>query len=156
MADIPPVIFFNFSLFLLIPFIFALILKKNKISPLIGYILGGIVLGNFFGSLLAKDMINNFAYFGIMLLIFAVGLETQFDKMIMLKKFIVIGGLLQMVLTIMAITLLSYFFGFSLLQSSLIGLALASSSTTIVAKIIEERGEEGSFQGELEIGRAHV
>lgn len=152
MSDIPSSFFFNFSLYLLIPFVFALFFRKSKISPIIGYMLGGIVLSNFFDGLISRDIINNFAYFGIVFLMFTLGLEIQFDQMIALRKFIVWGGFLQITISIIIIAICSLLFGFTLIQSFLIGIALSSSSTSLVAKIIQDRGEEGSFHGELAMG----
>jgi len=152
MVDIPASTFFNFFLYLFIPFTIAIFFKKNKLSPLIGYILGGVIIGNFFNGLFSKDIINNFAYFGIVLLIFTIGLEVQFDRILALKKFIIIGGFLQIIISVTIVCVLSTFFGFTLLQSFLLGLAFSSSSTTLVAKIIQDRGEESSFHGELALG----
>jgi CPA2 family monovalent cation:H+ antiporter-2 len=152
MSDIPSSFFFNFALYLLIPFTFAIFLKKNRISPIIGYMIGGIVLGNFFEGLISHEIINNFAYFGIVFLMFTLGLEIQFGQMVALKKYIIIAGSLQMLITVAVVWILSLFFGFTLVQSLLIGIALSSSSTSLVAKIIQDRGEEGSFHGELAIG----
>jgi len=152
MSEIPASMLFNFCLFLTIPFIFALILKRFKISPVVGYILGGLFLGNLFDTTFSRQVINNFAYFGIILLIFTIGLEINFDRLIALKKFIVLGGTLQILLSIILITLISWLFNFSFLQSFVIGIALCSSSTTLVAKIIQDKGEEGSFLGELAMG----
>jgi len=152
MSDIPSSFFFNFSLYLLIPFIFAYFFRRNRISPIIGYMLGGIVLSNFFDGLISREIINNFAYFGIVFLMFTLGLEIQFDQMIALKKFIVVGGFLQILLSMVFVGIISILFGFSLTQSFLIGIALSSSSTSLVAKIIQDRGEEGSFHGELAMG----
>ncbi|MDH7476273.1 MAG: cation:proton antiporter [Microgenomates group bacterium] len=152
MANISASLFFNFFIFLFIPFIFALIFKKKNISPIIGYIFGGIVINNFFNGFVSQEIINNFAYFGIILLLFTIGLEINFERLLTIKKFIIFGGLLQVLLSIVFISLLSTFFHFDIIQSFLIGLALSSSSTSLVAKIIEERGEENSFQGELTLG----
>lgn len=152
MVDIPASTFLNFFLYLFIPFSIAILFKKNKLSPLIGYILGGIIIGNFFDGLFSQSTISNFAYFGIVLLTFTIGLEIQFDRILALKKFIIIGGLLQITASIIAIAVLSSLFGFTPLQSFLLGLALSSSSTTLVAKIIQDRGEESSFHGELALG----
>lgn len=153
MADISSSIFFNFFLYLFIPFVLAIILKKNKISPIIGYMLGGIILSNvFINQPIDQGVIRNFAYFGIVLLLFTVGLETQFERLIVIRKFIVFGGLFQILFSIISIGLVSLIFDFSFVQSILIGIALSSSSTTLVAKIIEERGEESSFLGEVAIG----
>jgi len=152
MTDVPAGLFLNIFLFLFIPFAFGYFFRKLKLSPIIGYMLGGIVLSNFFGGMMSKSATNDFAYFGILLLMFAVGLETQFDRMLSLKRYVIYGGILQLGLSAIFVGLISSFFGFNVLQSILIGIALSSSSTTIVAKIIQDRGEEGSFVGELAMG----
>ena len=114
--------------------------------------LGGIVLSNFFGKFTNHQSLDSFAYFGILLLMFTVGLETQFDRMVALKRYIFLGGLLQLTLSTVFVGIISIFFGFNFVQCLLIGIALSSSSTNIVAKIIQDKGEEGSFVGEMAIG----
>lgn len=152
MPEIPVTTFFNYFLYLFIPFVFGFLAKRINISPIIGYIVGGIALGNVLSGLINQEAITGFAYFGIILLLFTVGLEINLNKITILKKFIVIGGTIQILLSLILITFLSTFFGFTFLQSFLIGIALTSSSTSIVAKIIQERGEEGSFLGEIALG----
>ena len=152
MNDIPSSVFFNFFIYLFIPFLIGLLFRRFRISSLIGYILGGILLATFFGRLISPDTINHFAYFGIILLLFTVGLEIQFDRMMTVKRFIVLGGILQIATSVIGIFILSLFFHFSIIQSFLISIALASSSTSLVAKIIQDRGEEHSFLGELVMG----
>ncbi len=152
MADIPINSLFSIFLFLLIPFSSAYFFRKIKISPIVGYIIGGLILGNFFGNLISLDLINNYAYFGIVLLLFTVGLEVNFSHIMRLKKFILVAGLLQLSISILLVYIISLFFDFSILKSFLIAIALSSSSTTLVAKIIQDRGEESSFVGELAIG----
>ncbi len=150
--DVPVATFFNFFIYLLIPFIFGYTAKKVSISPVIGYIVGGIILGNLLPNIVSQAAINNFAYFGIVLLLFTVGLNVKLDKLVRLKKIIVFGGLLQIVLSALLIGFVSSLFGFNLLQSFLIALAFVSSSTAIVAKIIQDKGEENSFLGEIALG----
>lgn len=152
MSSVTPEIFFAMFIFLLIPFVCAYILKQLKLPPVIGYIIGGVVLGNLFPTISASDFVNQFAYFGILLLMFTIGLEINFEKLLVLKRFIVIGGLLQTVFSLLFITIISAFFSFNLAQSILIGVAFSASSTSLVAKLIQERGEESSFLGELALG----
>ncbi len=152
MGEISTPIVFSFFIYLFVPFIFGALAKKIKISPLIGYIIGGLVLGNFFPGLIDDQAIKNFAYFGILLLLFTLGLEINFSRILSFKKIIITAGLLQISISVILISLLSTLFRFNLLQSFLIGIALASSSTTLVAKIIQDRGEEQSFIGEIAIG----
>jgi len=152
MVEIPSATLFNFFIFLLIPFLGGYVAKKLKISPIVGYIVGGLVLGNVFSGVISKDTVNQFAYFGIIFLLFTLGLEVNFSQILRLRRFIVFGGVLQLVLSIIFVFLLSLLFGFPLLISFLVGLALSSSSTTLVAKILQDRGEENSLVGEIVLG----
>ncbi|MCX7956218.1 MAG: cation:proton antiporter [Patescibacteria group bacterium] len=153
MAEIDFYLVFNFFIFLFIPFIFAFLAKKIKISPIVGYIFGGLIFGSLFNNNLpSNEIIKNFAYFGILLLLFTVGLEINFSRILSFKKIILLAGSFQIILSIIFITLISIFFNFSPLVSFLIGIALSSSSTTLVAKIIQDRGEESSFLGEIAMG----
>ena len=120
MGELPVSLFFNATMFLLIPLIVAYIFKKNKISPVVGYMLGGIILSNFFGKFTSHEVLDSFAYFGILLLMFTVGLETQFDRMIALKRYIFLGGLLQLTLSALFVGIISIFFGFNFVQCLLI------------------------------------
>ncbi len=152
MEEISFQLVFNFFVFLFIPFLFAVIFKKLKLPVLVGYIIGGIFLGGFINHSPIFEPIKNFAYFGILFLLFTVGLETNFSRIFNLKRIILIAGSLQLLLSIIFIFLISLLFKFSFLTSVLIGMALSSSSTTIIAKIIQDRGEESSFLGSLAMG----
>lgn len=152
MGEISLSLVLNFFLYLAIPFVLAIVAKKAKLSPLIGYIAGGLVIGNLFPEMATSAGISTFAYFGIVFLLFTLGLESNFSRILILKKFIIIGGILQLFLSMLFVFFLSLLFKFSLLESFLIGIALSSSSTTIVAKIIQDRGEESSFIGEIAMG----
>ncbi len=152
MGEISLFLVLNYFLYLAIPLSLAVIAKKIKLSPLIGYLIGGLVIGNIFPEIATSEAISNFAYFGIVFLLFTLGLETNFGRILILKRFIIVGGILQLLLSMLFVFFLSLLFKFSLLESFLIGIALSSSSTTIVAKIIQDRGEESSFIGEIAMG----
>ena len=145
-------VFFAGFFFIFVPFLIALILRLLRFPAVIGYIVGGIILSIIYPGINTDHFISQFAYFGILLLMFTIGLEVNFEKLIILKKYILLGGLAQIVLSSLMIGLISLLFDFSTLQSILIGIAFSSSSTTLIAKIIQERGEESSFVGELAIG----
>ena len=152
MGEISTQFFVSFFFYLAIPFGIAVLLRKLRISPMLGFIIGGMIVGNFFGGLLSRDTVNGFAYFGIIMLLFVIGLEINFEKIIALKKFIFIAGFAQIIASIIFISIIGLLFSFTPLQAILIGIAAASSSTNIVAKLIQERGEEHSLLGELSIG----
>lgn len=152
MYDLPYSLFLTYFVFLSIPFITALLFRVYKLPTIIGYIIGGIIVGNLFGGIVNSQTINTFAFFGIMLLLFTIGLEINLEKILLLKRFIIYGGLLTTGLSLLSVAIISALFGFSLTQSLLIGLAFASSSTSLIAKLIQDRGEETSFMGELSLG----
>lgn len=152
MGDVSFNLIVDFLVFLSLPFLFAALFKKIKLPSLIGYTIGGLVFGNLVSSLPSQEAIKSFAYFGILFLLFTVGLESHFSRILTLKKIIILAGTLQIILSIFFVFLISLVFNFSILTSILIGIALSSSSTTIVAKIIQDRGEESSFIGEVAMG----
>ncbi|MGB3094375.1 MAG: cation:proton antiporter, partial [Microgenomates group bacterium] len=80
MAEVSGVQFFNYFIFLLVPFFFGLIAKRLKLSPIVGYLFGGIVLGNLLKDLVSIEVVTQFAHFGIVLLLFSIGLDLNMTK----------------------------------------------------------------------------
>ncbi len=152
MAEIPLIQLINIVIFLGAIVVVGVIGRSLRVSLITGYLVSGVVLGNFLNRFYSYQLINNFAYIGIILLLFTVGLEINFRQIIDLKKYIIIGGSLQILLSILVIGIISRAFGMPWLPAILIGIAFSSSSTSIVAKMIQDRGEEGSFEGELALG----
>lgn len=152
MPEIESYVLFSYFLFLFFPFIFGYLAKKARIDPLIGYILAGLVLGIIFPEIIKQPTVINFAYFGIILLLFTAGLEIRLSQIFSLKKYILIGGILQIFFSFLTIFFLSLIFKLSFLSSFLIALAFSSSSTALAAKIIQERGEESSLLGQITLG----
>src|SRR3989338_3378954 len=152
MTDIPFQLLLESLIFLLFPVIGGYIVLSYKISPLIGYMLGGILLNIFVGDKLPKAFINNFSILGLVLLIFTIGLETNLSAMKRFGKFVILGGLFQILLSAFFIGILSYVFHFNAVESLFFGFAFALSSTAVVSKIIQESGVENSLLGGLTIG----
>lgn len=152
MGEISLPVLFNFTVFLALPFICGYLAIRAKLPPIIGYILGGVILGVFFGKIVSEEFLSHFAGLGIILLLFTVGLEMNVDALKRFGRFAIFGGLMQVIITAMVLVVLSLLFGFSLVSSLFIGLPFALSSTTVVAKIIQDRGEESSLYGGLALG----
>src|SRR3989344_4324043 len=152
MTDIPFNLLLDAFIFLLFPLIGGYLSARYRISPIIGYIISGIFLQVVFAGRLPKDFINNFSILGLVLLIFTIGLETNFQTIKRFGKFVVVGGLLQITISAFFIFILSILFKFSLLESLFFGFAFALSSTAVVAKLVQEKGEENSLIGGLAIG----
>jgi CPA2 family monovalent cation:H+ antiporter-2 len=152
MADLSFPLLINLLIFLLFPLIGGYIAVKLRLSPLIGYILGGVVLNVLFGQSLPRQFINNFSILGLVLLVFTIGLETNFSSIRRFGKFVILGGLAQIIFSGIFILLVGLLFKFTLVESIFFGFAFAMSSTAVVSKIIQEKGEEGSLMGGLTMG----
>ena len=120
-----------------------LILRKLNVSPIVGYILTGAVI-IFFVDLTSVDKhyIEEVAEFGIVFLMFTIGLEFSLHHLKSMKKEVFVIGMAQVVITSAVFTSIShYIFGINLNTSLVIGTALALSSTAIVLKILNENGD---------------
>src|SRR3989344_6050547 len=151
MQDLSVSFFFSLVLFLAFPFVFGFLASKVKLPALLGYVVGGVVLGVFLKQD-GVDVLSQFAQIGVILLLFTIGLEVDLSRIRRFSRFVFVGGAIQIGITTVLLALLSLLFGLGFMPALLIGLALSLSSTAVVAKIIQDRGEEHSLLGELAIG----
>jgi CPA2 family monovalent cation:H+ antiporter-2 len=129
-------------------------LKKLDIPTVIGYIFTGLIITQIFDfGDHSKETLAHLAEFGIVFLMFTIGLEFSLSHMKAMKKEVFIYGTLQVVLTGLLFTFLTYtFFDIRLRSSIVIGMALALSSTAIVLKMLNENGEIHSTSGRVTLG----
>jgi monovalent cation:H+ antiporter-2, CPA2 family len=138
--------------FIAFPLIGGIIAAKLKLPTLIGYIFGGIVLGNLFGSGMDSEALEQIANIGIILLLFAVGLEVNIGDIGRYKRFVLVGGLAQIILSGIVIFFVSLLFSFSFVEAVFIGFSFAFSSTALIAKALQASHEENSVKGSLVMG----
>ncbi len=126
--------------------------RRLKISPVIGFLGAGILLGpaalGKFGDLspILKaltfsevDEMKLFAELGVVFLLFMIGLELSFERLNRMRKLVFGLGALQVTLCGFALGALALFLGESIASASVIGGALALSSTAIVIPVLLER-----------------
>lgn len=115
--------------------------KKLGLSSVIGYILGGILIGPFCLQLTGRDAadIMHASELGVVMLLFLVGLELEPHKLWQIRKRILGLGLSQMLLSIVGIFFVFYVAGFGLKKSLIISLCFAMSSTAIVLQTLKEK-----------------
>ncbi len=129
-------------------------LKKLDIPTVIGYIFTGLIITQIFDfGENSKETLSSLAEFGIVFLMFTIGLEFSMPQMKAMKREVFLYGLLQVILTGLLFTFLTYhFFNINLRSSIVIGMALALSSTAIVLKMLNEEGEIHSSSGRVILG----
>ena len=120
--------------------------QRMGLGSVLGYLLAGVVIGPWgFGLISDVEAILHFAEFGVVLLLFLIGLELNPKKLWQMRNPILGLGGGQVVLTTLVIAGASHLLGVPWPASLVIGMGLALSSTAIALRVIEER-ELGSSE----------
>jgi monovalent cation:H+ antiporter-2, CPA2 family len=124
-----------------------------RLPPMLAYFIVGVVFGPYAFSLLPDtESGRHLAEFGIVFLMFSIGLEFSLPKLYAMRKTLFGLGGAQVVITMSAVMLVAWAAGFSLIVAFIIASALTMSSTAIVSKILMERVDLNSRHGRLSIG----
>ncbi|MDD5400480.1 MAG: cation:proton antiporter [Sulfurimonas sp.] len=132
-----------------------LLLKRLGVSQIIGYILTGTIIVYAFdlreyGS---SAMLGHIGDFGVVFLMFTIGLEVSLSKMNSMKAEIFFNGFLQVSLTAIFIFLVSYYyFGLPTVPAIIVALAIALSSTAVVLSYLKNSKEINNPYGQRAMG----
>jgi len=120
--------------------ILNIILKRFGVSHIIGYIATGTIISTLFGfNGVGNDSLDFIGEFGIVFLMFTIGLELNLEKIKKMKDILIANGVLQVLFSVGVIFLLSYFlFRLDFNTSLIISLAFSLSSTAIVLTYLKE------------------
>ncbi|ELA08108.1 potassium efflux system protein [Moraxella macacae 0408225] len=138
------------TLFLGVAVIFIPLLKRFGIATVMGYLLLGLMLGPS-GFAVENDATTllHFSEFGVVLLLFIIGLELQPSRLWALRHAIFVLGGLQVLLTGLALMMLVWqIFGLGLSTSFVIGFGLSLSSTAFVLQLLTEKQQLSSTHGQ--------
>ena len=124
-----------------------------RLAPMIAYFVVGLLLGPYaFGILPDSESSRHFVEFGIVFLMFTIGLEFSLPKLNSMRHILFGLGGTQVLITLATTIIFSTFLGLDLAEAFIIGSALTMSSTAIVSKILMERIDLHSRHGQLSIG----
>src|ERR1700694_2483091 len=115
--------------------------KRIGLGSVLGYLVAGVVIGPW-GLRLVSDprTVLQFAEFGVVLLLFLVGLELNPQRVWALRRDIFGLGTVQVVATIAVVTVVAFLFKIPLLVGVIAGMGFAMSSTAIGLAILTEKG----------------
>lgn len=120
-----------------------------RLGSVIGYLAAGMVIGPFgFRLIEASSDILHFAEFGVVMMLFLIGLELEPSTLWRLRRSIVGLGGLQVLLTSAAFTAIGIGLGYDWRLSLAVGMALSLSSTALVLQILQEKGLMQTSAGE--------
>jgi CPA2 family monovalent cation:H+ antiporter-2 len=148
-----PQLFLDLLLILLVSVPVAYFCLRLKLPLLVGLILSGIAIGPYgLGWIREVAAIEILAEIGVMLLLFTIGLEFSLRRLREMKKLVLLGGSLQVAVTVGATAAISMFFGRGAGQAVFFGFLIALSSTAIVLKSYVERNEVDAPHGRAAVG----
>lgn len=137
------------SIILITAVIVLLIFNKLKLPTMIGLFITGIVLGHVVND---TSLISTLSELGVIFLLFIIGLEFSAEKFSTIKRYALIGGILQVIITTSLITLLGFALNLSWNNALFLGFLVAFSSTAIVMKVMQQRHITHSVQGRVTLG----
>ena len=116
--------------------------KRLGLGSALGYLLAGVIIGPYFLKLVGAEGtdIMHFAEFGVVMMLFLIGLEVKPSLLWNMRRSIFGMGGLQMLITTLIIGGISMLFGLNILQAIAIGLIFSMSSTAIVLQTLAEKG----------------
>ena len=127
-------------------------LKRFELPTIIGYIITGIVLSQIYHFNVDEEL-SHIAEFGIVFLMFSIGLEFSLKYLMTMKKEVFLNGSLQMLSCGFVFTLLTMaILGLGDKSAAIVGFALALSSTAVVLKILNDNGSINEQYGRKALG----
>lgn len=137
-----------FTLSVIVIFLFS----KMKVPAIVGFLLTGVLAGPHALQLISNPHdIEIIAEIGVILLLFTIGIEFSLKKLKRIQRYVLLGGGLQVGITILITTLLVNSFGFSWQQAVFAGFLVSLSSTAVVLKMIQSSGEIGTQHGQTSL-----
>ncbi len=144
----------QFIIALVVAVVVVVILSRLKIPSVIGFLFTGILIGPHVLSLVhAGHEIEILAEVGVMLLMFTIGLEFSIKRILSMRHEVLVLGGLQIVFTIsLVFILMKFLLGFNLQESILASFVISMSSTAIVLKSLQDKGQLQSPSGRIMTG----
>jgi len=147
-------VFLTITLIFIVSATVVFLFNKIKIPGIIGLLFSGLLLGpDGFKVIKDYDLVSTLAEIGVILLLFTIGLEFSIDRINKIKRYVFLGGVFQILLTSFLFFL---FFNFALKFdfkiSLFLGMTVSLSSTAMVLKFFQEKGQTYSPHGNASVG----
>ena len=147
-------IFLEMSAILGITVTIACFMRLLRQPLIVAYIVAGVIAGPFFLGIVngQEHSFQVFAKFGIVLLLFIIGLSLNISHVKAMGTSVLIGGLAQLAISFVAGFGILTALGFSLLPSLFLGVAMSFASTIIVSKLLNDKQDTDTVYGRYTIG----
>lgn len=138
---------------IVLAFLLGAVVQRMRVSPLVGYLLAGVLVGPFTPGFVADPALaGDLAEIGVILLMFGVGLHFSLQDLLSVRGIAVPGALAQIVLATALGMGLAQIPGWKLGEALVFGLALSVASTVVLLRALQERRLVETEQGRIAVG----
>ncbi|MBB3324086.1 YbaL family putative K(+) efflux transporter [Atlantibacter sp. RC6] len=138
---------------LVLAFLLGMLANRLRISPLVGYLLAGVLAGPFTPGFVADTKLApELAELGVILLMFGVGLHFSIKDLMAVKSIAIPGAIAQIAVATLLGMGLAWTLGWSIMTGIVFGLCLSTASTVVLLRALEERQLIDSQRGQIAIG----
>jgi CPA2 family monovalent cation:H+ antiporter-2 len=146
-------VFQDFLVIFGLAIVVQLICHQIRLPAIIGFLVTGAIAGPHLTGLVSDThQVEIMAEIGVILLLFTLGMEFSFRNLIKIRKSVLLGGGIQVIFTIIAVWAICAFSGLDHSTAVFIGFLLALSSTAIVIKLLQQKGQIDSLPGRTVLG----
>ena len=138
---------------IVLAFVFGALANRVRISPLVGYLLAGVLVGPYTPGFVADQALaSQLAEIGVILLMFGVGMHFSLKDLLSVKAIAIPGAIAQIGIATLMGAGLSYLMGWKLGAGIVFGLALSVASTVVLLRALQERRLIETEQGRIAVG----
>jgi CPA2 family monovalent cation:H+ antiporter-2 len=138
---------------LVLAFIFGTLAQRLRISPLVGYLFAGVLMGPFTPGYVAdQHLANELAEIGVILLMFGVGLHFSLKDLMSVRAIAVPGAIVQIAAATLMGAGLAVWLGWPIGGGLVFGLALSVASTVVLLRALQERRLVETERGRIAVG----
>ena len=138
---------------LTLAWVFAAIVQRLRLPPLVGYLLAGILIGPFTPGFVAdQNLASQLAEIGVILLMFGVGLHFSLDDLLSVRAIAIPGAIAQIACATLLGMGLAAWMGWPLGAGIVFGLALSVASTVVLLRALQERRLIETERGRIAVG----
>jgi CPA2 family monovalent cation:H+ antiporter-2 len=131
----------------------VVLLRRFKFPSIIGFLVTGVLAGPYaLGFIKDTHQVEQMAEYGVVLLLFTIGIEFSLKELMRIRHLVLLGGGLQVTATILVVAALATGFHVPVNQSVFFGFLVALSSTAILMKLLIDAGEMDTPQGKTALG----
>lgn len=138
----------------MLSYIFGMLANRLKLSPIIGYLFAGILLGPNVSFVYNADLelANEISEVGVMLLMFGVGLHFSVKDLNEVKSVAIPGAIAQVLGTIGVVTFVGHLFGMTWFAAAIFGLCLSVASTVVLLRALDDNNITQTPRGKIAVG----